>query len=67
MEAIVDSSIETSMKTASRSGFESDAVIPSAAVIPQIVSAIGNPTLNGPDSSLPVTGITPDNPWMIWS
>ena len=41
---------------------ESEAVIPMAAVIPPIVSAKGNPTLNGPDSSLPVTDITPESP-----
>ena len=68
MVAMVASSIETSMKRAvSRPGWASAAATAKAAVIPPTVSAMGYPTRKGALSGSPVTLITPDMPWMIWS
>ena len=63
------SSMETSMNSPSplRSRRNSAAAIAKAAEMPPIVSATGYPTRSGADCASPVTLITPQRPWMIWS
>ena len=67
--ASVDSSIDTSMNSPSpvRACRNKAAQMAKAAVMPAIASLAGKPTRSGPDVSSPVTLISPDRPWMIWS
>ena len=69
MATRVESSIETSIWRPSpvRARWNSAAETANAAVSPPKVSLTGNPTRKGPVSASPVTLITPERPWTIWS